>query len=196
MMVPLFGICINCVSLSDRRELFGCCHRHPRFQSCGFSRTLSPTDCRYTPLHPYSSRPVSLAQQVTKETSGCHGRRQGYRGERERQSTGCRRVSKGHNRAQRQLKRRWTYNKYAIIFIMHSSSTCTYQLAGSVKLLCDADHHYAEATRAEMSAAKVPLPYRDTCAHLLIPLNKCRYQNYYLPWRCEVSGAANHYAGL
>ncbi|GAB1743302.1 hypothetical protein KC340_g8402 [Hortaea werneckii] len=42
-----------------------------------------------------------------------------------------------------------------------------------------------QATRAEMSAAKLPLAYRDQCAHLLIPLNKCRYDNYYLPWRCS-----------
>ena len=27
--------------------------------------------------------------------------------------------------------------------------------------------------------------YRDYCAHLLIPLNKCRHENYYLPWKCE-----------
>ncbi|KAK4506694.1 hypothetical protein PRZ48_000427 [Zasmidium cellare] len=40
------------------------------------------------------------------------------------------------------------------------------------------------ATREEMSANKVPLPYRDSCAHLLIPLNNCRYDNFYLPWRC------------
>lgn len=42
------------------------------------------------------------------------------------------------------------------------------------------------ATREEMSAARVPLAYRDSCAHLLIPLNKCRYEEYYLPWKCEV----------
>lgn len=42
----------------------------------------------------------------------------------------------------------------------------------------------AEATRAEMSTARLPLAYRDTCAHLLIPLNKCRYENYYMPFRC------------
>ncbi|KAF2774179.1 NADH-ubiquinone oxidoreductase B18 subunit family protein [Teratosphaeria nubilosa] len=40
------------------------------------------------------------------------------------------------------------------------------------------------ATRAEMSAARLPLAYRDSCAHLLIPLNKCRFDNYYLTWRC------------
>ena len=45
------------------------------------------------------------------------------------------------------------------------------------------------ATREEMSANKVPLPYRDSCAHLLIPLNNCRYDNYYLPWRCMVCAA-------
>lgn len=37
-----------------------------------------------------------------------------------------------------------------------------------------------------MSAAKLPIPYRDSCAHLLIPLNRCRYEEYYLPWKCEV----------
>lgn len=37
-----------------------------------------------------------------------------------------------------------------------------------------------------MSANKVPLPYRDSCAHLLIPLNNCRFDNFYLPWRCMV----------
>ncbi|KAK3722451.1 hypothetical protein LTR37_002443 [Vermiconidia calcicola] len=42
-----------------------------------------------------------------------------------------------------------------------------------------------QATREEMSAARLPLAYRDSCAHLLIPLNKCRYDNYFLPWRCE-----------
>lgn len=35
-----------------------------------------------------------------------------------------------------------------------------------------------------MSSARLPLAYRDTCAHLLIPLNKCRYDNYYMPFRC------------
>jgi hypothetical protein len=43
-----------------------------------------------------------------------------------------------------------------------------------------------EATRAEMSEAKLPIPYRDGCANLLIPLNKCRRDSYYLPWKCEV----------
>ena len=44
-----------------------------------------------------------------------------------------------------------------------------------------------EATREEMSAAKLPLAYRDSCAHLLIPLNRCRFEEYYLPWKCEVN---------
>lgn len=37
-----------------------------------------------------------------------------------------------------------------------------------------------------MSAARLPLAYRDSCAHLLIPLNRCRFEEYYLPWKCEV----------
>ena len=36
-----------------------------------------------------------------------------------------------------------------------------------------------------MRAAKVPLPFRDFCAHLLVPLNQCREQTYYLPWKCH-----------
>ncbi|KAI1178545.1 NADH-ubiquinone oxidoreductase B18 subunit-domain-containing protein [Nemania sp. FL0916] len=43
----------------------------------------------------------------------------------------------------------------------------------------------AKATREEMSDAKLPLAYRDGCANLLIPLNRCRVDTYYLPWKCE-----------
>ena len=38
-----------------------------------------------------------------------------------------------------------------------------------------------------MSEARLPLQYRDSCAHLAIPLNRCRFETYYLPWKCEVS---------
>lgn len=44
------------------------------------------------------------------------------------------------------------------------------------------------ATQKEMSDARLPLAYRDSCAHLLIPLNRCRRDEYYLPWKCEVRG--------
>lgn len=37
-----------------------------------------------------------------------------------------------------------------------------------------------------MSAARLPLAYRDSCANLLIPLNRCRQEEFYLPWKCEV----------
>lgn len=30
-----------------------------------------------------------------------------------------------------------------------------------------------------------PRRFRDYCAHILIPLNKCRVANYYLPWTCS-----------
>ncbi|CAH0058754.1 unnamed protein product [Clonostachys solani] len=42
------------------------------------------------------------------------------------------------------------------------------------------------ATREEMRDAKLPLAYRDSCAHLLIPLNKCRRETWYAPWKCTV----------
>jgi NADH dehydrogenase (ubiquinone) 1 beta subcomplex subunit 7 len=44
----------------------------------------------------------------------------------------------------------------------------------------------AEATREEMRDARLPLAYRDSCAHLLIPLNKCRRETWYAPWKCTV----------
>lgn len=47
-------------------------------------------------------------------------------------------------------------------------------------------YFYTTATRQEMSDARLPLAYRDSCAGLLIPLNRCRYEEYYLPWKCEV----------
>jgi NADH dehydrogenase (ubiquinone) 1 beta subcomplex subunit 7 len=34
-------------------------------------------------------------------------------------------------------------------------------------------------TQAE---ARVPIAYSDQCAHLLIPLNKCRVSEFYRPW--------------
>ncbi|KAK0672369.1 NADH-ubiquinone oxidoreductase B18 subunit-domain-containing protein [Cercophora samala] len=43
-----------------------------------------------------------------------------------------------------------------------------------------------QATREEMRDAKLPMAYRDSCGHLLIPLNRCRQDTYYLPWKCNV----------
>lgn len=60
----------------------------------------------------------------------------------------------------------------------------------------DTDNHCTEATREEMSAARLPLAYRDSCAHLLIPLNRCRREEYYLPWKCEVRTSITNAARL
>ena len=40
------------------------------------------------------------------------------------------------------------------------------------------------ATRTEMADANLAVAYRDACAHLLIPLNKCRRKTFYMPWEC------------
>lgn len=40
------------------------------------------------------------------------------------------------------------------------------------------------ASEEEMKAAKLPVSFRDYCAHLLIPLNKCRHETYYMPFKC------------
>ena len=41
-----------------------------------------------------------------------------------------------------------------------------------------------KVTLEEMKAAKVPLVFRDYCAHILIPLNKCRVKSWYSPFKC------------
>ncbi|RFU78626.1 nadh:ubiquinone oxidoreductase, b18 subunit [Trichoderma arundinaceum] len=48
----------------------------------------------------------------------------------------------------------------------------------------DAATDARQATREEMRDARLPLAYRDSCAHLLIPLNKCRRETWYAPWKC------------
>lgn len=40
-------------------------------------------------------------------------------------------------------------------------------------------------SRQELVDAKVPLHYRDTCAAILIPLNECRRDTLFLPWKCQ-----------
>ena len=32
---------------------------------------------------------------------------------------------------------------------------------------------------------RLPPHSRDVCAAILIPLNKCRRENFFLPWHCE-----------
>ncbi|XP_015750518.1 PREDICTED: NADH dehydrogenase [ubiquinone] 1 beta subcomplex subunit 7-like [Acropora digitifera] len=42
-----------------------------------------------------------------------------------------------------------------------------------------------KVTAKEMADAKLPLQGRDYCAHLLIPLLKCRKETYFMPWKCH-----------
>jgi len=37
----------------------------------------------------------------------------------------------------------------------------------------------------ELRKENVAQAYRDFCAHLLVPLNRCRYDNLFLPSRCQ-----------
>ena len=41
------------------------------------------------------------------------------------------------------------------------------------------------AAQEEVKKARVPMANRDYCVDVLIPLNECRRENYYLPWKCE-----------
>ncbi|CAK0786252.1 hypothetical protein CVIRNUC_009465 [Coccomyxa viridis] len=40
-------------------------------------------------------------------------------------------------------------------------------------------------SQEELRKEKVFVGHRDFCAHLLVPLNKCRRKTLYLPWKCE-----------
>lgn len=53
-------------------------------------------------------------------------------------------------------------------------------------LLLTKESTAAAATREEMREARLPIAYRDSCANLLIPLNKCRRETWYAPWKCSV----------
>jgi hypothetical protein len=35
-----------------------------------------------------------------------------------------------------------------------------------------------------MMNAMLPLAWRNECAHKLIPLNKCRHETMFKPWKC------------
>ena len=41
-----------------------------------------------------------------------------------------------------------------------------------------------KVTHEQMVAARVPVEYRDYCAHILIPLNECRIRTWYSPFKC------------
>jgi NADH dehydrogenase (ubiquinone) 1 beta subcomplex subunit 7 len=45
-------------------------------------------------------------------------------------------------------------------------------------------------SQEELNKTQIPLKYRDFCAHLLPELNKCRIDNFYAPWKCELERAA------
>lgn len=40
-------------------------------------------------------------------------------------------------------------------------------------------------TPDELDKLQVPIDLRDECVHYWIPLNKCRLDTYYLPWKCS-----------
>ena len=42
-----------------------------------------------------------------------------------------------------------------------------------------------KASRKEIVDARIPPNFRDNCVDLLLPLNQCRFENFYLPWKCE-----------
>lgn len=42
-----------------------------------------------------------------------------------------------------------------------------------------------QVSREELRQERVPLEWRDYCAHKLIPLNKCRRATLFMPWKCQ-----------
>lgn len=40
-------------------------------------------------------------------------------------------------------------------------------------------------TREEMVGARIPIGFRDECVEGLRDLNQCRFETFYLPWKCE-----------
>lgn len=62
-------------------------------------------------------------------------------------------------------------------------------MSGLVKnapdFLPDEPPRVMKATQKEMMDARVPLRFRDFCAHLYMPLMKCRFETGNVPWRCK-----------
>ncbi len=49
-----------------------------------------------------------------------------------------------------------------------------------------ASHSYfGSALQEDLMKNRVSLEWRDFCSGLLIPLNKCRRDSLFLPWKCE-----------
>eukprot|EP00002_Diphylleia_rotans_P024375 TRINITY_DN480_c0_g1_i1.p1 TRINITY_DN480_c0_g1~~TRINITY_DN480_c0_g1_i1.p1 ORF type:complete len:104 (-),score=22.61 TRINITY_DN480_c0_g1_i1:183-494(-) len=46
-------------------------------------------------------------------------------------------------------------------------------------------HRALPVSMETMDAHQIPAAFRDHCAHLLIPLNVCRKNSNYYPWKCE-----------
>ena len=53
------------------------------------------------------------------------------------------------------------------------------------------DHHHTpeamprkEQDLELLKEKRIPLNNRDTCAHLLVPLEDCRRASYFAPWKC------------
>ena len=42
-----------------------------------------------------------------------------------------------------------------------------------------------KCTTEQMQRAKIPIQFRDYCAHLLIRLNHCREKTYWMPFKCD-----------
>lgn len=70
-------------------------------------------------------------------------------------------------------------SRFAFFFTLRSFSSRVFDTMGR--------NHGMEgkATEEEMIEVGMPLAFRDSCAHLLIPLNKCRRTTMYLPWKCS-----------
>lgn len=44
---------------------------------------------------------------------------------------------------------------------------------------------FCRVAQEDMEKNRLGLEWRDYCSALLIPLNKCRRDNLYLPWKCD-----------
>lgn len=66
---------------------------------------------------------------------------------------------------------------FAVSFIADAARWCDFYLSSAAEPVM-------KVTEAQLDAARVDPAWRDYCSHLLIPLNKCRRANSFLPWKC------------
>ena len=63
---------------------------------------------------------------------------------------------------------------------VRSTESCAGEISATRRVKCAVP----VASVEELKRHRIDIGYRDFCAHMLIGLNQCRHETYYMPWKC------------